>query len=129
MGHALRLVVVVVVGRGHRTGGTLVLTNRPVLEVVVAPVDQADFVVTSVTVQCTLAFAARTRVVAAVVLEDLSWRGQMAATQHCVGPQTERGEGEAYIVLALAGPSVDGKVEVTRAVHSAGEVDGPGLSL
>ena len=73
MGHALRLVVIVVVCRGNSAGGTLVLADGPVLEVVVATVDQADLVLAPIAVKSALARANRARVVVAVVLENLSW--------------------------------------------------------
>lgn len=73
MGHALRLVVIVVVYRCNSAGGPLVLADGPVLEVVVATVDQADLIVAPVAVKSALVRAVRTRIVAAIVLENLSW--------------------------------------------------------
>lgn len=73
MGHALRLVVIVVVCRCNSAGGTLVLADGPVLEIVVATVDQADLVLAPIAVKTALARAARARIVGAVVLKNLSW--------------------------------------------------------
>lgn len=73
VGHALRLVVIVVVSRRNSAGGTLVLADGPVLEVVVATVDQADLVLAPIAVKTALARATRARIVGAVVLENLSW--------------------------------------------------------
>jgi hypothetical protein len=73
VGHALRLVVIVVVCSCNSTGGTLVLADRPVLEVVVATIDQADLVIAPIAVKSALGRAIRARIVAAVVLENLSW--------------------------------------------------------
>ena len=72
MGHALRLIVIVVVCRCNGAAGTLVLADGPVLEVVVATVDQADLVLASIAVKTAHARATRARIVAAVVLENLS---------------------------------------------------------
>lgn len=72
MGHALRLVVIVVVCRCNGAAGALVLADRPVLEVVVATVDQADLVLAPIAVKTALARAIRARIVVAVVLENLS---------------------------------------------------------
>lgn len=72
MGHAMSLVIVVVVCRRHGAAGTLVLAYGPVLEVVVAPVDQADLVITTIAVKSAHVCAVGARIVAAVVLENLS---------------------------------------------------------
>lgn len=72
MGHALRLVVIVVVCCCNGAAGTLVLADGPVLEVVVATVDQADLVLAPIAVKTALACATRARIVVAVVLENLS---------------------------------------------------------
>lgn len=71
--HALRLVVIVVVCRCHSAGRTLVLTDGPILEVIIATVNQADFVLAPIAVKSALARTARARIVGAVVLENLSW--------------------------------------------------------
>lgn len=72
MGHAVRVVVIVVVCRCNGAAGTLVLADGPVLEVVVATVDQADVVLAPIAGKTALARATRARIVAAVVLENLS---------------------------------------------------------
>lgn len=71
MGHALRLVVIVVVCRCYGTAGTLVLADGPVLEVVVATVDQADLVFAPIAIKTAHARASRARIVVAVVLKNL----------------------------------------------------------
>lgn len=73
MGHALRLVVIVVVCRCNSAGGTLVLADGPVLEIVVATVDQADLVLAPITVKTAFVRATRAWIVGAVVLKNLSW--------------------------------------------------------
>lgn len=73
MGHALRLVVIVVVCRCNSAGGTLVLADGPILEIVVATVDQTDLVLAPIAVKSALVRATRARIVVAVVLENLSW--------------------------------------------------------
>ena len=69
----MRLVVIVVVCRCNSAGGTLVLADGPVLEVVVATVDQTDLVLAPIAVKSALVRANRARIVVAVVLENLSW--------------------------------------------------------
>ena len=65
-------VVVVVVCGGDGTAGTLVLADGPVLEVVVATVDEADLVLAAVAGEGTNGGSLGARVVVTVVLEDLS---------------------------------------------------------
>jgi len=65
------IVVVVVVGRGDGTARALVLANGPVLEVVVATIDQADLVIATIAVKSSHCGAATARIVGAVVLENL----------------------------------------------------------
>ena len=67
----MSIVIIVVVGRGHGPAGALVLANRPVLEVVVAPIDQADLVIASIAIKSALCLTATARIVAAVVLKNL----------------------------------------------------------
>lgn len=72
MVHAFRLVVVVVVCRRHSAIGALVLLDRPVLNEVIAPVDRADLVIASITMESAHLCALGARIVAAVVLKNLS---------------------------------------------------------
>ena len=69
----MRLVVIVVVCCCNSAGGTLVLADGPVLEIVVAAVDQADLVLAPIAVKTALIRATRARIVGAVVLKNLSW--------------------------------------------------------
>lgn len=94
MGHALRLVVIVVVCRCNSARGTLVLADGPVLEVVVATVDQADLILAPIAVKTALARAIRARIVVAVVLEYLSWVRLQSISLRQSAERT-------YIVLAL----------------------------
>lgn len=103
MGHAFRLVVIVVVCCRHGATGTLVLADGPVLEVVVAPVYQADLIIATIAVESAHVRAARARIVVAVVLEN--------------------------IVLALVRPSVDSKVEVTSSADGTRKFDISGSCL
>lgn len=59
--------------RCNSAGGTLVLSDRPVLEVVVSTVDQADLVLTPIAEKSALVRTIRARIVVAVVLENLFW--------------------------------------------------------
>ena len=90
MGHAVGIVVVIMVCRCNSAGGTLVLADRPVLEVVVATVDQADLVFAAIAVKGALVCATRARIVVAVVLENLS-----RSDCDCISPE------RTYIVLAM----------------------------
>jgi hypothetical protein len=67
MGHAFRRVVIVVVCCRHGPTGTLVLPDGPVLNVVVAPIDSADLITTTIAGKRAHVLTARARIVGAVV--------------------------------------------------------------
>jgi hypothetical protein len=68
---AVRSIRIVVVCGSDRTAGALVLTDRPVLNVVVSAVNSADLVLAAITGDGANCFALAARVVRAVVLKNL----------------------------------------------------------
>lgn len=67
----MRSIRIVVVCGSDRTAGALVLTDRPVLDVVVSAVNCADLVLAAITGDGANCFALAARVVRAVVLKNL----------------------------------------------------------
>jgi hypothetical protein len=126
MGHALGVVVVVVVGSGDSPTGAFLLTDRPVLDVVAAAVDGADLVGAAVAGEGALVGALGTGVVGAIVFKNLLYgRAGLLALLIIHAWKKKKGGGWllTYVVLALPRPGVHSEVEVALGIDISSEGD------